>query len=96
MGKNPQVAMSIVPSAVSMKSHYLAEGIMYVGQTGSSGNERAREHELSIGKSQGAHLPTYFHACGCEPRFNEIKILNRSKNRDARELPEAFYTRESQ
>lgn len=63
-----------------------------VGQTGHCVTERAREHELSLVEDKGAHLPTDCHACGCEPRFNEMKIPNKkSKNREARELAEAHY-----
>lgn len=69
----------------------LSCGRSYVGQTGRCVNDRAREHELSIGKIQGAHLATHCLSCCCEPRFKEIKILKKSKSKDARELVEAYY-----
>lgn len=71
----------------------LSCGRFSVAQTGHCVNERAWLHELSIGKDKRAHLPTNCHACGCVQRFNEIKILNKSKDREARQLAEAQYIR---
>lgn len=66
-------------------------GNSYIGITGRCINERVREHELNLMNDGLAHLPMHCKACGCVPRFNEFKILGRSRYKTARELMEAYY-----
>ena len=72
----------------------LSCGKVYVGQTGRCINQRAKEHERSLGDEAASfqNLPAHCSACrNCEPRLEKIKILSRSKDRLARELSEAFF-----
>lgn len=89
VGKNTQTTPSIVLPVSLMKSRYPAD----VGQTGPCFSEGAKEHDLSIEKGRGAHLPTLCNACSCGPQFSKNKILNKSKDREARESIKAYYIR---
>lgn len=66
-------------------------GRSYVGQTGRCVNDRIREHQLSIKNSEMGNLPAHCAACGCEPLFQETKILGHSRDTCAREVLEAFF-----
>lgn len=64
----------------------------HVGQTGRCVNIRTREHDLNLNKeSEFAHLSAHCKAFKCEPRFDNVNIIDRSNKQTAREALEAFY-----
>lgn len=67
----------------------LSFGRYCVGRTVRCISDRAGESELAVSNALGRHLPAHCHSCCCEPRFGEIKVLNRGNGADARELVEA-------
>lgn len=69
----------------------LSCGRVYIGQTGRCINVRAREHSLSLRSSPSGHLAIHCSRCGCEPRFHDITILARHRNKTVREIDEAFF-----
>ena len=69
-------------------------GCSYIGQTGRCLNERIREHERNVEQDkEGPNLPKHIRKCpssSCGPRFSDVRVIARSKDKTARELMEAY------
>lgn len=74
----------------------LSSSEFYIGKTGSCINAWLREHDSSTGRSDGAHLTEHRKTCSCVPRFEQVKIIGKSRDQTVRELTEAFHTRSKQ
>uniref|UniRef100_A0A131YU24 Tick transposon n=1 Tax=Rhipicephalus appendiculatus TaxID=34631 RepID=A0A131YU24_RHIAP len=65
-------------------------GSVYLGQTGQCINERLRQHANSLKNGVGSKLAAHCARHVCTPSLFEVTILNRYRQRCAREIFEAF------
>ena len=68
----------------------LSCGRKYIGQTGRSFNDRAREHRLNVQNKSGGHLADHCRRCGCAPDFQRSSFLKRASNKLEKEIMGAF------
>lgn len=68
-------------------------GKSYIGESGRCINVRLREHERSLSCTPGLHLPAHCGECGCEPVFNDAKVVSRDSRYMGRKIIEAFHIR---
>ncbi|CAN7999537.1 unnamed protein product, partial [Ixodes pacificus] len=67
-------------------------GNSYIGQTGRCLNDRLREHQYACGQLQApGNLAAHCARCSCKPLFGKTSVMDKSKNRNKREIIEAFH-----
>ena len=61
-----------------------------MGQTGRCLNDRLREHNLSLTSTVGGHLSVHCKRCTCSPSFDKTSIIGWYKEKQTREVLEAY------